>query len=119
MSSKDGTTEEGQEVIDSDTLHRKFMAAVEKLQKNNATLLHENEKLKAEVRALKESADKEALLGRGSLRGNHGIGGGVVARRKGATTILQEDNEEDEESSDEDTDKLSGRPRAAEEIKTR
>ena len=49
------------------------MAAVEKLQKNNATLLHENEKLKAEVRALKESADKEALLGRGSLRGNHGM----------------------------------------------
>ena len=73
MSSKDGTTEEGQDVIDSDTLHRKFMAAVEKLQKNNATLLHENEKLKAEVRALKESADKEALLGRGSLRGNHGM----------------------------------------------
>ena len=73
MPSKDGTPEESQEAIDSDTLHRKFMAAVEKLQKNNATLLHENEKLKTEIRTLKESADKEALLGRGSLRENHGI----------------------------------------------
>ena len=43
----------------------------------------------------------------------------MLAHRKVATTILQEDNEEDEESSDEDTDKASGKPRAAEEIKTR
>ena len=93
------------ESIDGDTLQRKFIAAVEKLQVSNATLLHENEKLKAEVKQLKEAANREVLLGRGGFSNSSsamsGPTSGIISRKKTSQAMVLEE-EGDEDDSDED-----------------
>ena len=96
-----GKTERA-ETIDGDTLHRKFTSAVDKLQISNANLMKENEELKAEVKALKEAANREMLLGRNSISRDAPTTstGGIISRRKNTQAMVFEEGDEDEVDSD-------------------
>lgn len=93
---------QGAETIDGDTLHRKFAAAVDKLQISNANLLKENEELKAEIKMLKQAADREMLLGRNNLSQSAPTTtttGGIISRRKNTQALVVEEGDEEEEDS--------------------
>ena len=72
---------------------------------SSTLLLHENEKLKAEVKQLKEAANREVLLGRGGFSNSSsamsGPTSGIISRRKTSQAMVLEE-EGDEDDSDED-----------------